>query len=150
MTQFLLDAGARTDIPATDGTTDADAARAKNPRFAAMIEAALTARQTPPAAAKATPDAEAADSETWKRMGEDKAAHVGTYPDLARRITQVFNFATRERIVITENLKTGAETMGPAEKFDTLSDAAVTQATDAFRQLGGDPADKAAKKSFNL
>ncbi len=152
MVQFLLDAGARPDIPGTDGVTPASYARQNKPRIAAMIDAALKAprKEAPAPAATIAPAAACADSETWKRMGEDKAAHVGVYPDLARKITQVFNFATRERIVITENLKTGAETMGPAEKFDMLSDAAVAQAADAFRQLGGDPADKAAKKSFNL
>ena len=149
--EFLLTSGARADIPGTDGKTSAAYAKEQNARIAQMIANAARKPAEPAAAAPQAPAVPAAeDSETWKLMGASKAAHIGTYPDLGRRITEIFNFATRERLIITENLKTGAETLGTAEKFDSLSEDAVAKATEAFRQLGGDAADRAAKKSFNL
>ena len=155
MAEFLLASGARADIPGTDGKTDADLA-GSNERIAAMIaQAAAKAKPAPavvdpvPAATEETAPA-SGDSETWKLLGADKAAHIGVYPDLNRKITEIFNFATRERRVISENLATGAETVGNAEKFDAISDSAVAAATDAWKQLGGDAGGTAAKKSFNL
>ena len=149
--EFLLASGARTDIPGTDGKTDADYAKANNSRIAQMIaDAAAKPREPAAAALRDIPAPAAEDGETWKLMGASKAAHIGTYPGLNRRITEIFNFATRERLIITENLKTGAETMGPAEKFDSLSPDAVATASEAFRELGGEATGGQAKKSFNL
>ncbi|MEZ0225002.1 MAG: ankyrin repeat domain-containing protein [Alphaproteobacteria bacterium] len=148
--EFLLGAGARTDIPGADGVTDAAFAKINNARISKMIEDAAAKPKAPaPETTQSSGDETAGDSETWKRMGPDKAALVGTYPDLNRKITEIFNFATRERLIITENLKTGAETMGAAEKFENLPAEAVRRATEAYNGLGGAAAD-APKKSFTL
>jgi ankyrin repeat protein len=146
--ELLLASGARADIPGADGKTSASYARENNARIYAMIQQAA-ARPKAAVAPAATPHP-SEGSETWKRLGASKAAHIGVYPDLNRKITEIFNFETRERLIITENLKTGAETVGASEKFDALSDEAIARATDAFKQLGGDVGERHTKKSFNL
>jgi hypothetical protein len=61
---------------------------------------------------------------------------------LGRKITEIFNFESRERLIITENLKPGAETLGQPEKFETLGEAVITRAEAARNQLG--------RKTFKL
>lgn len=85
----------------------------------------------------------ASEEETWVRMGDHQVARVGVYPALGRRLTEIFNFESRERMVISENLKTGAENVTPPASFDALNEAALRKALDAFRALGGTAADSA-------
>ena len=76
-------------------------------------------------------------------MGEAQVARVGVYPALARRLTHIFNFESRERLIITENLKTGAESVTNPEKFDALEEGHLAKALAAFRELGGKVEDSA-------
>lgn len=77
------------------------------------------------------------NAETWTLAGPHQVALVGVYPALGRRLTHIFNFEARERLTISENLKTGAENMAPPEKFDTLEEQYLARALEAFRKLGG-------------
>ena len=75
------------------------------------------------------------ESETWKRSGRHRPTHVFETP--GRRLTEIFNFETRERITLSENLALKAETMGPRETFDTLSSQALARAFNEFIRAGG-------------
>jgi ankyrin repeat protein len=77
------------------------------------------------------------DKEEWVRLGMHQVARVGVYPALSRRLTEIFNFESRERMIICENLKTGAENVTPPASFDTTADAALKQALAMFRERGG-------------
>lgn len=147
MVQLLLEKGARTDLVSNDGKTALDMAYEKRiPGIIRMLDPA--GKGQPVAAAAATPAApfaptirvvsgDAEESEGWVRMGSSRVAHVGVYPAVGRKLTEIFNFAGRERIVITENLKTGAENMSAPESFDAIGETSVREALHAFRQLGG-------------
>lgn len=83
------------------------------------------------------------DAETWALAGAKSVVHATLYPGLGRRLTEIFNFETRERIAITENFTLKTETMAPHENFDNIGDEALRKAFDEFRRLGG-KADEAA------
>lgn len=81
----------------------------------------------------------------WSLFSVTKLAHVEISPALGRRLTEIFNFESRERLLISENLHTHAETVLPPVSFDTLPDEAVEKALDKFSTLGGE-----ANKDFVL
>lgn len=87
----------------------------------------------PPPSRERTPQ----DSEAWSLAGKNSVAHTATYPSLGRKLTEIFNFESRERLVITENLGLGTETMSPKESFDAIGEDALLLALKEFRRLGG-------------
>lgn len=100
-----------------------------------------------PAVATETPVPPSAKSaDTWALMSENSIAHVTSSEVIGRKLTEIFNFDARERVQISENLKTGVETLGQPEKFDTLSPAVIQRAQDMLKALNGDNA----KRSFKL
>ncbi|TAL27641.1 MAG: hypothetical protein EPN97_16820 [Alphaproteobacteria bacterium] len=145
--EFLVKSGARTDIADKAGRTAIDLAKGK-PHLLKLFQGA--------AAAPASVPADAGAKEQWTLIGKGRLAHHGAYPEIGRKITEIFNFESRERTVITENLKTGAETLAPPESFDALSEDALRKALAEFRAAGGTAEDefvmgnKAGKKSFRL
>jgi hypothetical protein len=99
---------------------------------------------------EATPQPEQpslAPGESWALMAKASVAHVTTSEAIGRKLTEIFNFENRERVIITENLKTGAESVGQAESFATVNAAAVTRAEDMLKTL---TAEAERKKSLNL
>jgi hypothetical protein len=77
--------------------------------------------------------------EKWVRVGEASVAFVGNYPAIDKKLTQVFNFETREHTSISESLRTKAAGVAPAASFDTLAPEALDKALDEFERLGGKP-----------
>ncbi len=77
------------------------------------------------------------DDDTWFLSGKASIVHSTVIPVLNRRLTEIFNFETRERLSLTENLSAKTETMGPHESFDTVSDEALRQAYGEFKKRGG-------------
>lgn len=78
-------------------------------------------------------------SENWNRMGRATVAHVGVYPDIDQTITTIFNFKSRDRIVIAKSISANNQSVGPATGFDALPRAAVEEAVEQFARLGGKP-----------
>lgn len=150
--EFLLEKGARTDIADKTGKTPAKLACAKGLTHLAKLFQPKTS--PPPAVDPAAPPSAA--EEAWIMAGKGRIAHAGTYPEIGRKLTEVFNFESRERIVIAENLKTGAETLTPPESFDTVNEDALRRALAEFRRLGGEAEEdfvlggRTVKKSLRL
>jgi len=84
-------------------------------------------------------------SKEWVLMAEDVVSYVRTYPKQLRKITEVFNFESRERMIISENIMTKAESIAAPASFDELPQARLEQAFEQLTQLGG-----AADKDFVL
>jgi uncharacterized protein len=144
--EYLLEKGARADVADKAGKTAPELARTKGlPHLVKLFQSAAP-----------QPAAAVAPAEGWVRSGASRLSYTGTYPEIGRKLTEIFNFESRERIVISENLKTGAETLAPPESFDTLSEEALRRALAEFRRLGGTADDafvlggKAIKKSLQL
>lgn len=112
-------------------------------------EAAATGE---PAAVTSTPapastnDEPLAPGETWALMSKTSVAHVTSSEIINRKLTEIFNFESRERVQITENLKTGVESIGKPESFDTLGPETVSRAQKMLQQLVAEQS----KKSLNL
>lgn len=85
----------------------------------------------------ATPPGSANDVETWTLAGSHSIAHISVMPVLNKKLTELFNFESRERVTFSENLATKAELMGPHQNFDTISDDALLQAFSEYKRLGG-------------
>ena len=83
------------------------------------------------AAAPATPD-------EWTILNNESIAHITEIAALNRKITEIFNFTTCERVKITENLLTKAETQ-ESKKFSEISPQSLQQAREAFMSAGGKP-----------
>ncbi len=155
--QFLLDQGARTDMKDSNNYVAWDRAKAIGSKaLQEMIEAAQKRGMhapvpvSQPAAAQAPANEPIVAGESWMLLAPDTLAHVNVYPPISRKLTEIFNFTAGERTVITENLKTAAETMTPPEKFDALSPDILARAAEKLKSLGGEQPDKGAKKAFNL
>lgn len=146
--EFLVKSGARTDIADKGGRTAIDLAKGK-PHLLKLFPGV-------PASAPSPAAADSGATEKWTLIGKTRIAHHGAYPEIGRKITEIFNFESRERIVIAENLKTGAETLTPPESFDNLSEDALRKALSEFRAAGGTAEDdfvmggKTGKRSFRL
>ncbi len=99
-----------------------------------------------PASAEPVNDSNLGAGETWALMSKTSIAHVTTAEAIGRKLTEIFNFESRERVLITENLKTGAENMGKPETFDGLSEGSIKAAETMLKQLNA----QAAGKTFTL
>lgn len=136
----LLAAGARTDIEDNQKMTALAWARGNaNAALVRLLEATdQETRQKEATPLTATVNImPGADAETWVLLGGHQVARVGVYPQVARRLTEIFNFESQSLIVVTENLKTGAESVTPLTPFSALTDAVLQNARDAFTRLGG-------------
>jgi ankyrin repeat protein len=151
--EFLLAHGASPLIENTDGKTPLMRAKERSyDQCVRVLEATAKPKDTPaptvPVVAPAAAASDAPAPEEWVKLAPGKIAHVGEYPAIGRKITEIYNLASRERVIITENLKTGAETTTQPEKFENIPEETVKQATEAAARLGSAP--DAPKRSFNL
>lgn len=73
----------------------------------------------------------------WRLADDCTVASVTDMPDLGYKITELFNFSSRERTRIVNNLKTKADTV-QTSSFDELRERAqLEEAFAAFKRLGG-------------
>lgn len=163
MVEFLLSRGAQTDFIDINGNTPLDIARQYARRDIIDLlrdsrpapEVRPVDRKPPPPLRKPAPaqkpaaangNAPAVDkaADKWElNAAKDTLVHTHSLQDGARKLTEIFNFKSRERVVISQNIETGAETMGPHESFDAISEESLTNAFEIFRKKGGQ-ADEAA------
>ncbi len=134
MVEFFLEKGADAEVKNNNGQTALQAARAgRNEAIIGIMES----RQKPLRPGYDLPDTAEGETETWLRMGAGKIAQVGIYPALERKLTEIFNFESRERITISENLRTGVENMAAPQSFDVIEETVLQKAAAAYRNAGG-------------
>lgn len=121
---YLLEQGAKVNIPASNLTALQYAIENKREYFIPKLRKAAIAET-----AKETPE--------WSLFGASKLAHVEISPALERKLTEIFNFESRDRMIIVENLKTGAERILPLESFDALPEETLRKVFGKFTELGG-------------
>lgn len=76
----------------------------------------------------------------WKKMDDQRIAHVSTETAIGYRLTDIFNFRLRERLRIVQNLETRVETM-ETTAFESMADRGMLeQARQQLLHMGGSPA----------
>lgn len=133
MVEFLLERGADSQIKNNNGHTALQIARERSNSAIAYL---LEQREKPVRPGYDLPDTAEDATEKWLPMGAGKIAQVGIYPALERKLTEIFNFESRERIIISENLRTGVENMAAPHSFDTVEEAVLQKAAAAYRNFG--------------
>lgn len=119
--RLLLDRGADITITNGGGSTPLKLAQSYNrPEAAKLLEAAASRPREP-----------------WNRLGTDSLAHVAVYLEIDKKLTTIFNFSSRERVIIAETINKPAISIGPATSFDDLPQQVVEQALDEFTRKGG-------------
>ncbi len=80
--------------------------------------------------------------EEWLLASPVSVAHAAPMPGVLHSMTDIFNFAMRERIVIMKNEKSGAESIAAPVSFDAVNRPVLEKALAEFTRLGGvvDPA----------
>lgn len=76
-------------------------------------------------------------TDEWALMGAEKIVHTSVYPSMNRKLTDIFDLTNRERLLITTSLPDGHDSMTPPVSFDEISPAALKNAVEKFKQLGG-------------
>jgi hypothetical protein len=125
--EYLVQKGARIDIAGKDGKTAAQLAKEAGAKMQLIVDPQTAANENmrqPPV-------------EVWELATPTQVAKISTLPALQRKITEIFNFETRERSTVSRNLKTGAEAVGDSEPFASLSDDVVAIARAQLKTLGG-------------
>lgn len=124
--RLLIQKGARLTSPNRNGKTALAWAKSNmHVKAFQILEDALKAQSTPK------------PKDEWLLMGTDKVAHISVYPKTGKRLTDIFNFSNRERVVISDDLDTKASAMTPITSFDDLSADIYTRAFKEFTKLGG-------------
>ncbi len=77
-------------------------------------------------------------SPAWSRPVSDQVMRTALTPSGKSRLMDVFNFSTRERILITENLSTGVESPSAPVGFDDINKDVLKTALAEFTRLGGE------------
>lgn len=124
MAKYLLEHGADPEIP-DDGVTPLKMARDQGQEKIAQLLEKLRNVEL----AKEIPE--------WSLLGNSKLVHVEVSPAIGRKLTEIFNFESRERLTCWENLKTGAETILPVTKFDDIPEPSIDAALKQFKALDG-------------
>ncbi len=86
----------------------------------------------------------------WSRPTPERVMHVERIPGLDSDLVDIFNFATRERIVVTKDMKSGAEFPSAPVSFDAVNRDVLQKAFCAFTTLGGSAdAERVFRKKLN-
>ena len=124
--KFLLDRGADAAIRDISGLLPADVTI--NPAIRELFKGDLEEK---PAAAPANGDT------GWVLLASDCVAQIRAHEKVAQKVTDVFNFSSRERTTTIQNLATKAE-HSLMKSFDEIADKTpVERAWQELRKLGG-------------
>lgn len=138
---LLIAKGARTEQKNFENRTALFYAQYERQEDVIRILKAYQKPLTLPVSAAAEPvaakPAEPVMTDGWKRLSRHKIARVETEYAINRRLTEIFNFETRERTQIRENLATRFET-SETRRFDEIPEQApVEEALQELQKRGG-------------
>jgi len=123
----------------------------KHQEIVELLQGAVAARElakNPPKPAPAPVKPEPPPG-PWKLVGPESVAHQSGMEELGYKITDVFNFSSRERIRIVNNLKTRADSVTTVSFNDLGDTRQIEEALEALKRLGGTaPEDTAVKRDL--
>lgn len=140
MVTFLLDQGLDPHAKNRENRTPLFLAeKAKHQDVIDILTAYLASIETPqlPMPQKVAAVHKAAAPDEWQQLGDDAIAHIKTEATLGYKITEIFNFAARERTTLFQNLATRNET-AVIKNFDDISEkSSLEEALAQLQQRGG-------------
>lgn len=136
----LLDAGFDPALKGANGKQPVGYAfQGRHQDIVELLQAHIAARELAKAPVPVPAKTPAPAAGPWKLVGPESIAHLSGMEELGYKITDVFNFASRERIRIVNNLKTRADSV-TTTSFDDLRDLRqIEEALAALKNLGGTP-----------
>lgn len=73
----------------------------------------------------------------WSLLGSTNLVHISLSPHIDRKLTEIFNFESRQLLTTYENTKTGEEKMLPVASFDDLDEKMLQKNLEILTSLGG-------------
>lgn len=128
--KILIEAGANLTEKDYFGKTAVDYALFRRSQAKALlIQQAIAAQK------KAAEEDRPADY--WRKMDASRVSRITVFAEEQRKLTDIFNFKTRERIVLSTNLETSAEGISPPVLFDAVAPQILEEALRNFTDMGG-------------
>jgi hypothetical protein len=135
--RFLVSQGANPAEKNYNNRTPLYIAQQHRQEDAATLLRSLMPVAAPAPAVSATAAAPEPESGLWRKLPGERIARVTEESAIGYRITEIFNFAARERTTLYQNLETKSET-AETRGFDQIGDkVALTQALAELRARGG-------------
>lgn len=129
--RLLIERGADLHPIDCDKCTALDwATRGGHANVAALLKeaGAMEKPQTDPAAARIS----------WAVIAPQQVAQIRIYPTIGQKLTTIFNFETRQSLVIVDDLRTQAKAVTPLADFDDMKQPQqLEQALEEFTKQGG-------------
>jgi len=118
MAAWLMEMGVDTELRNSGGNSAQDMAKEKHPELAEMIgNGGLRPR--------------------WLLTGDNEVTRISPKADIGYRLTEIFNFAAKNYVVIARNMKTGGEAV-TMKTYGEFGDGELIEAAeDEFTRLGG-------------
>lgn len=90
-----------------------------------------------PTLPKKLTQAEEQAGDGWAKLADDRIAHVAIEKEIGYRVTEIFNFAARERTTLYQNMATKVET-AVVRNFDDIAEKSqLEEALAVLQQKGG-------------
>jgi hypothetical protein len=134
--RLLLDEGFDPAQKGANGRTPAGYAHQGGNREVLDLLNAAVLKKAAPRPAPAAPEPPPPAGPQWKLVSPHSVAQVSEMADIGYRLTDIFNFASGERIRVLNNLKTKADSVETAP-FADLPTAKIEEAQAALTRLGG-------------
>lgn len=128
----LIRAGANPQLQDGLGVTAHELARQKD-----LAHIFMPSRPSPEEDRKAVTENALEKNEQWKVLARTRICHVTNDPDIGQRLTDIFNFTTRERITTVLDLDRNVQST-VLTPFDAMPDKdVITSAFEQLQALGG-------------
>lgn len=137
MVTFLIDRGMDPATKNRENRTALFLAEKNKHQDVVDILAAFQEKVPPPKPSLPKKLAQAQADEGWTKLADDRIARVTTEKEIGYRVTEIFNFAARERTTLYQNMATRAET-AVIRNFDDIAEKApIEEALTVLQQKGG-------------
>lgn len=131
---YLLQRGARIDLVDSTGKTALDLARERGDNLAVNSLQEYLKKQ----------EVEEIAANPWTLLDDESVACIRVHQAIGRKTTDIFNFRSRERTLISQNTASGAESLAAPQNFDDIGESVLREAWNAYTQQGGRAADESA------
>jgi len=140
--QALIDAGSKLDVVNKDGNTALKIAKDHDQDdIVKMIKIAngeyIETKRTTKRKSRSSVREDSEIVEKWQEMGNDRISFTGIYPEQELKLVEIYNFSSRERMSISEDIQTGLKNLTLITSFNDVAQPAIEKALENFQAKGG-------------